>query len=258
MAAGGKGAPVTFVLTLLLVAAVAAQGTPYSPFDVSSITVSAPKAICELDLNMLKGDMRRLSWSPDGRSLHVQTLEGGTRLHDYIVLVDDGMVSAAFGEPEWSGPYWARKSDLAAPGKPSLKLEVTSYTRRTQPAPFSGGFTNGGNQTPDPKHPVDAFESEVTLRLVGEEVGHWVNDAPLPGETFGWGPTGSAALTFVDKAGRLMLIDQDKHRHTVAGIKGAWMPAWSSDGTRLAFLVKSGRRTFRLMSAAVHVPGSAG
>lgn len=81
-----------------------------------------------------------------------------------------------------------------------------------------------------------------------------MNGVPMAGETFGWEPSGSAALTFVDEAGRLILFDQDKHKHIVAGIKDASMPAWSSDGTHLAFLLKSGRKRFRLMSATVRRP----
>lgn len=161
------------VRALLFVAAVAAQGPRYPPFDVSSITVSEPTTRCELDMNMLKGELRRLSWSSDNRSIHVQTVERGTTLHDYIVSLDDGVVSKAFGEPEWAAAYWARKSDLAAPGTPALRLEVASDTRRTRPTPFTGGFSNGGAQTWDPKSPIEAYESEVTLRLVGEEIGHW-------------------------------------------------------------------------------------
>jgi hypothetical protein len=40
-------------------------------------------------------------------------------------------------------------------------------------------------------------------------------------------------------------------KQIVAGIKGAAMPAWSSDGSRLTFLQKSGRKKFRLLSATV-------
>ena len=65
----------------------------------------------------------------------------------------------------------ARKSDLAAPGVPSLRMEITESNRRTRPAPFSGGFANGGAQTPDVKNPVDAYESEITLRLLGRGSG---------------------------------------------------------------------------------------
>jgi hypothetical protein len=61
--------------------------------------------------------------------------------------------------------------------------------RSTIAAP--AGSTNGPH-TPDTKNPVDAIESEVTLRLHGEEIGNWINDVPLAGETYGWGPAGSA------------------------------------------------------------------
>ena len=73
----------------------------------------------------------------------------------------------------------------------------------------------------------------------------------MAGDTFGWGPSGSGALAFVDRPGRLYLLDRRKHTQAVAGVKGAWMPAWSDDGARIAFLQKSGRRCFRLMTVAV-------
>jgi hypothetical protein len=208
--------------------------------------VSAPKEICTVDLNLLKGDVRQLSWSPDGRSLHLQTVEGRTIPHDFIVSIEDRELSLAFGAPQWAAAYWARKSGLAAPGLPALKMEVTENNRRTRPAPFSGGFANGGAQTPDVRNPVDAYEAEVTLRLLGVEIGNWINGAPMAGETFGWGPSRSGALAFVDRAGRLLLIDQQKHAQTIARVKGATLPAWSDDGARIAFLEKSGRRQFAL------------
>jgi hypothetical protein len=214
--------------------------------DVSALTVTAPKEICTVDLNVLKGELRQLSWSPDGRSLHLQTVEDRTTAHDFIISLEDRELSLAFGAPDWAGAYWARKSGLAAPGLPALKMEITETNRRTRPTPFSGGFANGGAQTPDVKNPVDAYEAEVMLRLLGIEIGNWINGAPMAGETFGWGPTSSGALAFVDRSGRLFLIDQRKHTQTVARVKGATLPAWSDDGARIAFLEKSGRRQFML------------
>jgi hypothetical protein len=140
---------------------------------------------------------------------------------------------------------------LSAPGVPSLKMEIAERNRRTRPAPFAGGFANGGAQTPDVTNPIDAYEAEVTLRLLGVEIGNWINGAPMAGETFGWGPIGSAALVFVDRPGRLIFMDQAKHRQVVAGVKGASMPAWSATGLRVAFLQKSARKKYRLMSADV-------
>ena len=215
-------------------------------FDVSVLTVSAPREICAVDLNTVKGELRELSWSPDGRSLHLQTVEDRTIPHDFIVSLDDRELSVAFGAPEWAAAYWARKSNLAAPGLPALKMEVTETNRRTRPAPFAGGFANGGAQTLDPKNPVDAYEAEVMLRLLGVEIGNWINGAPMAGETFGWGPSGSGALAFVDHPGRLYLLDRQKHKRAIARVKDATLPAWSDDGAHIAFLEKSGRRQFTL------------
>jgi hypothetical protein len=235
----------------LIVALVAAQGLSSSALDVSSLVVSPPRLVCEIDMNQLKGNVRRLSWSPDSRNIHLQTVETGIAPHDYIVTVIDGVISQAFGEPEWAAGYWAMKSDLGAPGLPSLRLEVQSDNRRTRPMPFTGGTANGGAYTPDVKNPVDAFELEVTLRLLGLAIGNWINDAPMAGETFGWGPSGSGAIVFVGRGDRLTLMDQRARRKVVATTKEASMPAWSSDGMHLAFLQKIGKKRYRLMTSAV-------
>jgi hypothetical protein len=237
---------------MLLIAAMFAAQIAASPaLDVSSLTVAAPAFVCELDMNQLKGELRRVSWSPDGRSIHVQTAGADATPRDYIVSVMDGVVSLAFGEPEWAAQYWAMKSNLAAPGVPSLRLEVQLNNRRTRPTPFTGGTANGGAYTPDVKNPVDAFESEVTLRLQGLELGSWINDAPMAGDTFGWGPPASAAIVYVARGDRLTLMDQEKRRSVVATVKGAAFPAWSTDGSRIAFVQRTGKKKYRLMIAAV-------
>ena len=63
----------------------------------------------------------------------------------------------------------------------------------------------------------------------------------MAGETFGWGPTGSAAILFVDGR-RIAFMDQKKNKKVIAAVKGATMPAWSNDGSRIVFLQKAGRR----------------
>jgi len=76
------------------------------PFDVSSIRGSAPTPVCELDLNALKGEVRRVSWPPDNAYIHVRTVEDRAVPHDYIVSLEDREVSPAFGEPAWGSAYW--------------------------------------------------------------------------------------------------------------------------------------------------------
>jgi hypothetical protein len=238
------------MLALLLVFALQALA---QTDDVSSLTVSQPQLVCQLDMNVLKGEVRRLSWSPDGLYVHVQTIDRSA-LYNYIVALDDKEISLAFGEPEWAAAYWARKADLSAPGEPGLKIEVIETHQRTRPAPFAGGFAAGGAQTVDQRNPNDTFAIEVSLKLLGEEVGYFLNDVAYGGITYGWGPAGSGLLVFADAKGRLALFDRQRHKKAVPGTKDAVLPAWSPDGSQVAFLQKDGRRNYRLMTTAVARP----
>ena len=90
------------------------------------------------------------------------------------------------------------------------------------------------------------------LTLLGETISEFVNQMPIPGLMFSWGPSGSGAIAYTDREfGHLTLLDQRKHKHTVSGVKDALLPAWSTDGTRLAWVQKSGRKKYTLVWAAV-------
>ena len=61
-----------------------------TPADVSSLEVSAPAPVAELDLGTLKGELRQIAWSPDAAALFVQTAEGrppSEKLHFYTLRI---------------------------------------------------------------------------------------------------------------------------------------------------------------------------
>ena len=68
---------------------------------------------------------------------------------------------------------------------------------------------------------------------------------------FSWGPAFSGAIAYTNRDGQLMLLDEKRHKQTVAGAKDALLPAWSMDGARLAWVQKSGRKKYTLVWAAV-------
>jgi Tol biopolymer transport system component len=55
----------------------------------------------------------------------------------------------------------------------------------------------------------------------------------------------------VNSGGRLAVIDKDKNKQQVEGTKNVILPAWSTDGSKIAFLEKAGKNKYELYVAAV-------
>jgi Tol biopolymer transport system component len=88
------------------------------------------------------------------------------------------------------------------------------------------------------------------MRLAGETVGEFVNSVIVPGLTFGWGPKGSTVIAYAaQKSGRVVVMDAKGSKQEVAGSKDAILPAWSPDGSRLAWLQKDGKKKYELRIA---------
>ena len=65
------------------------------------------------------------------------------------------------------------------------------------------------------------YQNFARLTLLGETISEFVNQMPIPGLMFSWGPSGSGAIAYTDReAGHLMLLDQHKHKQTVSGREG--------------------------------------
>ena len=248
------------LLTCLL--SISRDQTPLStPVDASAVRVGAPATIAELDLGKLKGELRQLGWSIDGTELYVQTADGSPnaeKLRHYVVAVDGGVVKSIDAPPQWAIDYWTIKSDRFAPGLRSLMIELEQKQENMKVGTGSGrpgemGATAGVSVD---KIAEGQKQNLWRLTVLGETVSEFQNTAVIPGLMFSWGPPGTGAIAYTDRElGHLMLLDRNKHKQTVSGIKDALLPAWSTDGTRLAWVQKAGRRKYTLFWATVSAKG---
>jgi hypothetical protein len=240
--------------------------TPGTAVDASAVKVGAPATVTELDLGKLKGELRQLAWSRDGSELYVQTADGNAsaeKLRHYIVPVSGGTPKPIDQEPEWATDYWGFKSDRFAPGLRSLMIDFEQKQEKMRvgtgsgrPGEMAGGSGTSGVPVDIEKTAEGQYQNLARLTFAGETISEFLNQVPIPGLMFSWGPLGSGAMAYTDREfGRLMFVDQHQHKQTVAGVKDALLPAWSTDGTRLAWVRKGGRRKYTLLWATVSTRG---
>ena len=252
-------------LTLTLPALAAAQ----AKLKVGKLTPGTPAQIGEIDTDRIKGQPSRLAWSADGSELYVQMMDGefgrpGAKLSHHVFKLADKSRKEAPVEPDWASAYWTEKSDQASPDSPAFKIELKSETRteRTVAAPMGGDLARGGGVGGDggsasSGDAIAAAHNQQrvpvhTMMLHGQIVGEYINSVIVPGQTFGWGPTGSHVIAYsAHKSGRLVIMDGKGARQEVDGTKDVVFPAWSPDGSRLAWLEKDGRKKYVLKTAKV-------
>jgi hypothetical protein len=248
-------------LALLIVAQEA--GTP---LDASTLTISPPVVATELDLGKLKGVPSRLAWSSDGTQLYMQTREGDdpqrASIRHYVIALEGKAVTPVGDEPQWASQYWTWKSGQSAPGASTpLKIEVQREQRlqSSTSTPMGGDLArgvpggNGGVSVGEVSAAGQQMQkvTVTSLWLKGESLGEWVNAAVLPGETFGWAPRGFDAIAFVDRGGRVVVMDREGRKQALGQTTKALFPAWTEDGSRLAFLERTGRKKLLLKTADV-------
>jgi hypothetical protein len=251
-------------MRLLFIVLFAAWQVASPRLDVSTLSLGAPNRIVELDLDKLKGELRRLSWSPDATQMCVMTVDGDKptdKSHVYVVAVTDGSITRVDGEPDWAMTYWTFKSDRYAPGLPSVEIGVEQKLETRKIGTGSAGALDresdglGANNINSVNNLDRAIQGDkqnvIRLSVFGSTIAEFVNTRLVPGLTFGWGPEGAAAIAFVDTDGRLYLLDSARHKRAIAGVKGAILPAWTTDGSRLAYLQKTDRKKYALITVAV-------
>lgn len=238
------------------------QAPSPAAIDLDALAGSTPAVVVEIETARWKGEPRRLAWSPDGKTIYLQFVEGAdpgrAKTSHALVALDTKHVRRIDAEPDWAAAYWRWKSAQAAPGAPALKIEVEQRTEAVTATatPMGGDLARGGTNpgtagvsveevsgTYNQRQMVTVFE----LRLRGESLGVWKNEAVAPGLTFGWAPAALGPLiAFVNPDGRLALLSGDGRTRTLDATRDARLPAWDEAGARLAWLAKSGRRTWTL------------
>ena len=236
---------------------VAPLQAPGHPVDVSLLIAGPPAVVAEFDLGKLKGEPRQLAWAPDLSQLYLQTVEGKPpeeKIHHYVVAVAGGALTSVERTPDWAIEYWNIKQDRVAPGIPSLEIQIERTVETIKSGVGQAGVldrqsspTGVVSNNPSPESLANGQHGNsdanvVRLRLLGEEIAVWINERPVPGAKFGWGPTGTGSLVYLDEQGSLVLFDRGKHRQTLKGVKDALLPAWSADGARLAYVQRIGKK----------------
>lgn len=198
----------------------------------------------------------------------LRTAEGDKptdRVHFYIIPVGGGEVAGVDREPGWADDYWAFKSDRSAPGLPEVMIDVQRTSEMQKVGTGSAGAAAGGDRAGGgtvmsaeniDREAQNQKESVLNLTLYGQAVSRFVNERPIPGLQFGWGPKGSGAIAYVDAEGRLFLLDGRKHPRAVPGAKDALLPAWTTDGKRLAYVQKTGRNRYAIGVISIQAPGA--
>jgi hypothetical protein len=253
---------------LAVLAFVAIQASS-SALDAKQIALSPPLAVAEVDTGKMKGDLARLAWSPDGSEFYIQTIERDGRgnirsARHYLVSAASRNLKSVDQEPPWAAKYWSWKSGQASPAATAFKIVVDGprvETVRATAAPTGGALAKGGGADPlagttvaDVASAAEQTQSKTiyALKLKGETIGEWVNEPVTPGVNYSWAPAPLRVIAFAKReGGPLIVFDEAGQKQELTAAKSAFLPAWSDDGKRLAWLEKKDRKKFELVIAEV-------
>ena len=150
--------------------------------------------------------------------------------------------------------YWTWKSSDTCPGFPDFLLDTETRTESVAATsagaggalaqnsgdPYGPGFELGAQGQAIMSRAIQSQTvTTVWMRIKGQPVSEFVNTRPIPGLLFGWTPEGLGGVAYADRKRRLVVMDRTGHRHEMRDTRGVFLPAWSPDGARLAWLEQS-------------------
>ena len=257
------------MLQSILIAALL-QGRQQAVTEAQKISLATPQVVVEVDTDRLKGQPTVLAWSTDGKDMYLQTVERDRSgvvksMRHYVITGDPKSLKQQDQQPAWASQYWSWKSAQASPVSSSFKISVESREETKRATAAVGDLAKGGGSAGDgrgiPGTTADevgniATQSQVltiyTLKLKGTTLGEWTNEAVVPGLNFGWAPAPHRLIVYAKReGGPLLALDEQGRKQDLTGAKNAVLPAWSSDGKKLAWLERKDRKKFDLTIADV-------
>jgi hypothetical protein len=239
-----------------------------APADARHVSLGEPQVVAEVDAGKIKGDIVRLVPSPDGSEFYVQSVERDARgavkaAHHYSIQTATKSQKSIDQEPPWAAEYWTWKSGQASPAAAAFKISVDSERKaiRSTSAPMGGALAKGG--TPDGSLGTTVgdvasaadqtqMQQVYTLKIKGETIGTWEGEPVTPGVNFSWAPSPLRLLVFARReGGPLIVVDESGRKQELKGAKSALVPAWSSDGKRVAWLERKDKKHLELTIADV-------
>ena len=126
----------------------------------------------------------------------------------------------------WATIYWDVKSDRSAPGVPGLKID-TSKGHRKNHRLAARRLSGGGVDTGQPRRGErdDQLDERRDAAPARRVVGQVSANQPIPWPDVRLGTRIERRDRYTDRDGRLTLLDQQKHKQTIAGVKDALLPA---------------------------------
>jgi hypothetical protein len=174
--------------------------------------------------------------------------------------------AAVGSQPDWAAAYFKWKSGKTGPGVTAPEIEAdTSETTKTATESAMGGSTYGGGgvdavsgtsiEGAARRSEQELKQRVITLTLNGQTVGRFVNQPLLPGYTFGWSPQSLGLLAYVNDTGHLAVMDMRGGHKELPTSRDVILPAWSPDGSTIAYLQKAGKKKWELYTVPVSTEG---
>jgi hypothetical protein len=256
-------------MLLAVALALFVQSPPLAAIDVRQLVLSPPARVLQVSVDALKGDPDRLAWSPDGQHIYLRAAKvdrwGNRRVWHYQVDVEARQLREIAREPDWCGRYWTWKSALAAPAMPDLRIALETRQERKTATGIasagamaqSGGDPSLGSELGPQGQAIASAAMQgqtvttTTMRLRGELLGEFVNTPAAPGLTFGWAPASMSAIVYADGKGRLVLMDRAGRKREIPAVRDAYLPAWSDNGTRMAWVQREAGKKVAVVIVSV-------